>query len=492
MKSNKIVIVAILIVALLGAGLTGALSRSVRERVTWGENGRPPQAGRASLAQMNSFALALLLGGLRGPLVMFLWTSSETAKNDRNLEDVDTQIEWIRMLQPEFDTVHIFQIWNKAYNHSVQMANPSNKYTTILDALEYARSVDRERPQNINILTAIGQTYFDKLGNSSEKAYYRRRVREETQQHDVKGKLTREDPEFKPLEHEICLGAEGRIVSAKKQDLQYLLKYEPFPQGISPFAIAFNYYKWSQVLQSEKGQRHAQMSDLVIDSRPALALKNWAADEWERGRRFEILAYGRKTPIERTPMEAVTADLSPGAAPELPDDIGRALYCYELTARLGDDAMVEYERHLKSYLVNESTYLSHIDEIRAMQQLVRADAAFLGKNVSTAEDRAVVAGLYHKAKILYARMILKYYVDDQVINTLKPQYTSPMQRADIDRRTFAKSLSDIDVLRAFDLALQLSQALPFDTQAEDRSEYLGNFMRIDARLKSLESAAAPQ
>ena len=127
-----------------------------------------------------------------------------------------------------------------------------------------------------------------------------------------------------------------------------------------------------------------------------------------------------------------------------------------------------------------------------MQQLVRADAAFLGKNVSTAEDRAVVAGLYHKAKILYARMILKYYVDDQVINTLKPQYTSPMQRADIDRRTFAKSLSDIDVLRAFDLALQLSQALPFDTQAEDRSEYLGNFMRIDARLKSLESAAAPQ
>ena len=39
---------------------------------------------------MNSFALALLLGGLRGPLVMFLWTSSETQKTERNLEDFDT------------------------------------------------------------------------------------------------------------------------------------------------------------------------------------------------------------------------------------------------------------------------------------------------------------------------------------------------------------------------------------------------------------------
>ena len=64
---------------------------------------------------MPSFATALLLGGLRGPLVMFLWPNSETSKREHHLEDVDTEIEWIRLLQPEFDTVHLFQIWNKAY-----------------------------------------------------------------------------------------------------------------------------------------------------------------------------------------------------------------------------------------------------------------------------------------------------------------------------------------------------------------------------------------
>ena len=55
-----------------------------------------------------------------------------------------------------------------------------NKYRTILDALDYGHSVDAERPGNINILTAIGQVYFDKLGNSAEKAYYRERIREES------------------------------------------------------------------------------------------------------------------------------------------------------------------------------------------------------------------------------------------------------------------------------------------------------------------------
>ena len=63
----------------------------------------------SSLAAMNSYALALLLGGLRGPLVMWLWTKSESQKSENDLEDVDSMMEWIRLLQPEFDTVHIFR-----------------------------------------------------------------------------------------------------------------------------------------------------------------------------------------------------------------------------------------------------------------------------------------------------------------------------------------------------------------------------------------------
>src|SRR3954447_630678 len=115
-RSMRLLTVAVLIIALIGSGLTRNWADSVR-----GEPIVASAASGRSLSGMNSYALALLLGGLRGPLVMFLWSSSESQKTENNLEDFDSKVEWIRLLQPEFDTVHIFQIWNKAYNISVKM-----------------------------------------------------------------------------------------------------------------------------------------------------------------------------------------------------------------------------------------------------------------------------------------------------------------------------------------------------------------------------------
>ena len=142
--------IAIITVLLVGLGLA-----TVMRQVAANQRGSTHLAASTPLSRMNSYALALLLGGLRGPLVMFLWPSSEGQKSEKNLEDFDTKVEWIRLLQAEFDTVHIFQIWNKAYNISVLMANPANKYATILDALDYAHQVDAERPNHINMLSAI-------------------------------------------------------------------------------------------------------------------------------------------------------------------------------------------------------------------------------------------------------------------------------------------------------------------------------------------------
>jgi hypothetical protein len=137
------------------------------------------------LGNMNSYALALLLGGLRGPLVMFLWSSSESQKTAHDLEDFDTKVEWIRLLQPEFDSVHLFQIWNKAYNVSVQMANLGAKYSAILDGLDYGASVNRQKPDDINIICAVGDLFGTKLSGMQlprgEKEYYEQRIMQDTQ-----------------------------------------------------------------------------------------------------------------------------------------------------------------------------------------------------------------------------------------------------------------------------------------------------------------------
>src|SRR3954466_7090866 len=159
-RARRVPIVVLLLVALIATGFTRSLADAKR---TAGQSlgSMGASGGGSQLSRMNSFALALLLGGLRGPLVMILWTSSEAQKSERNLEDFDTKVEWIRLLQPEFDSVHIFQVWNKAYNISVQMASLANKYATILDAVDYAQRVEAGRPNNINMIYSIAGIYFD-------------------------------------------------------------------------------------------------------------------------------------------------------------------------------------------------------------------------------------------------------------------------------------------------------------------------------------------
>lgn len=502
-KVGRLPIIAVLILSLLGAAVTRHLAASHRHR---GPEG-PVAPSASPLSRMNSFALALLLGGLRGPLVMVLWSSSESQKSEKNLEDFDTKVEWIRLLQPEFDSVHIFQVWNKAYNISVQMASLQNKYATILDALDYAFKVDRERPHNINILAAIGGLYFDKLGNSQEKQFYREKVREQsraradlvrvtfpaTRRVDVsrllsglglnpnnlifstsadgqtasitleekladnlkrqfsgeqvtyetrpRPKVARSDPGWRRLEMDPLLDTEGRVLPQYLEpagvllvdekhpeiryngaDLQFLEHYQPFPYGVSTFALGYNYFKRSQLLQRIGKQSHAQLSDLVVDSRPGLALKNWAEEEWERGRRLELQLLGHKVPAERLDMELPSAsaptDVTFTAGQQ--DVVKEAAYSYDQTVRLAADAVNEYMGHLDLFKNNEATYQSHIDGLRAMAALVAGDRDYLlalgsGDPAQRQKYLQQAAEHYGESIRLNQQILLKYYVPDVVL-----------------------------------------------------------------------------
>ncbi|MGA2584270.1 MAG: hypothetical protein ABSG31_13405 [Tepidisphaeraceae bacterium] len=180
-KTSRLRMAIILILALAVTGFTRWWAMNQQDADMHPGGLAPREATTTSLSSLPSFATILLLGGLRGPLVMFLWPSTETQKQQHDLEDMDTEIEWIRMLQPEFDTVHLFQIWNKAYNLSVQMSSLHDKYTTILDGIDYGMKVDRERPDDMSIIHTVAQVWEGKLGTSSEHIYYRRRVRRESQ-----------------------------------------------------------------------------------------------------------------------------------------------------------------------------------------------------------------------------------------------------------------------------------------------------------------------
>ena len=95
-RSTRGPVVVMLILGLIFSGLTQTWATNWK--VNHSPQGRGDEAG--VLSGMNSYALALMLGGLRGPLVMVLWSKVENQKIGRDLEDIDTMIEWIRLLQP--------------------------------------------------------------------------------------------------------------------------------------------------------------------------------------------------------------------------------------------------------------------------------------------------------------------------------------------------------------------------------------------------------
>lgn len=474
-RKGRIAIVAVMLVALVAAGFTRHVAEATRGTASAGQ----VQTG-ATLSNMNSFALALLLGGLRGPLVMILWTSSESQKSEKNLEDFDTMVEWIRMLQPEFDTVHIFQIWNKAYNISVQMASNANKYITILDAIEYARSVDRERPNNINILYQIGSVYFDKLGGAAEKEYYRKRVREETQHRKVEEKVNRADPGWRPLKLDPMLDEQGMLLPEARRELPHLVPFQPFPYGLSPQAIGYNYFKEAQELQ-EAGQRHAQISDLVIDSRPGLALRMWGEEELERGRRIELAAFGEEIPDERIDMELPTADVALTTAPA-PAAVREALYSYKKAATLLEAAQEEYQRHLQKHAINRNTYEFHLEHIENLLHLAKGDHDFLAAQLATGSERdrlaASAAEHYRKALRQAEFMIVRYHIDDRFVPQLFPPGTSRLTADKIPPEIYGQIIAGNRQL--------LQQPNEYDQHEEDRAEYERYAIRAAQRLTQLQ------
>jgi tetratricopeptide (TPR) repeat protein len=581
------------LVALVGASLVGASlvrQKQVDSMLARQDAKAVSSSSGQSLDQLDGYTLGLLLGGLRGPLVMALWSTSEDQKSQRNLEDIDTKIEMIRLLQPEFDTVHLFQIWNKAYNLSVQMANLPGKYSTILDALDYAFNVRKTRPENINIEATIASVMFDKLGNSAEKAYYQARIREDslppeptlrielpTAQKQAytnaaaavgidesrfvlrplaggqraivelrKSQGTAALAEFKrrglvidpakdvtevpPVQQARTTTSSKRtafdsiLVAAKDDkgniafqikpeyavrdvpagvddidwrpdlgDLRYLVRFEPYPYGVSPFALAYNYYKRSVSLQVSRNQVHAQMSDRVISSRAPLSLRFWADEELERARRGEALQFGLKMDgfeeVYNRNSAGARLPLKPVAKTALVEQV---LYNYARAAQLYDAATAEFQDHMKRYFDDAANYRNFITWQQAGAALARADELYLRAIVEP--DPIIRKGILREARTRYiegwdraARHALAYYVRAE--DTRNPAYF-PVGETPQSIFT-ARGLRPEDLRRMLQAYQKRAEMDPGAYSLTDVVEYMSYVDRAAIRVETIDAALAP-
>lgn len=507
----------IAVVLLAGLLVSGLLRGMALDFQATNIGARGLGSSRGTLANMNSYALALLLGGLRGPLVMFLWTTSENQKTDRDLEDLDTKIEWIRMLQPEFDTVHLFQMWNKAYNLSVMMASPANKYTVIMEAIGYGMKVDEERPGDLNILQAIGSIYEGKLSakNLPEAPFYIRQFREESMTDanrrsvypdDARSfhRLSQMQPllnEDNTLKRELISPARTRppqlapgTIYNDGSPLQYLAEYGRFPYGVPPQAMAFNYAKRAQVAMDSEGQKPLQLSSMVIDSQPGLLLKLWGEDEVYRGHELSARGFGLKLTddilkngqvLAEVPLDHPVADRAA---------LDGALFSYGLAVRLCEQATREIHRHVDKpqYSARITLYQSHLDDLRGMELISKGDHDYLAACIATGPQRTALMrsamDSYQQAMITIERNVLEHYTEDVVLShpDFLPGYN--------DRLKLSSLPADM-VTPAFDRAIAIVQRLGVNganSYQDERTEYGRLISRCRIRVATLQKALAAQ
>jgi hypothetical protein len=503
MRKGRAGIVAVLIVSLLAASVMRTQAIAWQEH----ESGRTGTSNAGALGNMNSFALALLLGGLRGPLVMFLWSSSESQKTEHDLADFDTKLEWIRMLQPEFDTVHIFEIWNLAYNISVMMISPANKYVAVMRALQYAHDVEKEKPGDINILNAVTNIYSNKLGGHlmhPEDAFYNRQLREETLTDEQRALAFPEDKSFRrlwkttsslddqnnilpPLVAPVYAQPPGATEWNDGSPLQYLARYQPYPFGISPAGFSFDFAKRAEVAMNGEGQKPLQISPMVVDSRPGLELKAWCEEEAGRGRDFEAGAFHVAIPA------GMTVEMNPQLAAIKPDqpaldsrELNAAIFSYDLAIKLDQDARKEYERHLAKpqFVSRYQTLQSHLDDLEATLYITEADRDYLKARLESgaqqARLKAAAAAAYRSAFIKNERIILRYYTEDQLISAYFPKN---VVRAEVNK------LSEDQVLDIAAKVLMASDRNNLDEYKDDRAPYRRAMARAAARLAMLGAAS---
>ncbi|HUU93535.1 MAG TPA: hypothetical protein VM238_20275 [Phycisphaerae bacterium] len=124
-------------------------------------------------------AVTLILGGFRGPYVMWLWVKVEEDKHKKVHFDLIHRYTRIAMLQSDYPQVWTFLAWNLAWNLPVQWQSLERRYQWIRRAIEFLGEGFRKNPHSAEIAADMGRIYSEKLGRSQEAEYYRRRVREE-------------------------------------------------------------------------------------------------------------------------------------------------------------------------------------------------------------------------------------------------------------------------------------------------------------------------
>lgn len=119
-----------------------------------------------------SVVLTVLPGGLRSPIIAYLWMQADDLKSKGRYYDAQQKADLICTLQPQFAGVWVFQAWNMAYNISASAQTPDHRWLWVNNGIELLR--DRGiaiNPQSLILYKELAWIFHHKLGGNTDEMH---------------------------------------------------------------------------------------------------------------------------------------------------------------------------------------------------------------------------------------------------------------------------------------------------------------------------------
>lgn len=135
-----------------------------------------------------SMLLNPLLAVGRAPLVDYLWLRATQLKDQKRFFDAYQLAKMICELQPRFASVWAFQAWNMAYNISVTLQSPEERWTWVRNGYELLRDQGIPlNPNNTQLYRELAWIFFHKVGDYMDEQHWYYKLQFALQMEDILG-----------------------------------------------------------------------------------------------------------------------------------------------------------------------------------------------------------------------------------------------------------------------------------------------------------------
>lgn len=166
--------ILLVVTVLFLLGLAALQARKMREERHAGQRsfGVTYSAGTPPVLTFTTVALA----GFRGIIADLLWLRSSRMQEQGRFLELAQLAEWITALEPANGDVWAYHAWNLAYNVSMLVSRPEDRWRWVRQGMELLQSEGvRLNPANAQLRKELAWMYLHKLGSDMDRdaAYFR-------------------------------------------------------------------------------------------------------------------------------------------------------------------------------------------------------------------------------------------------------------------------------------------------------------------------------